>query len=210
MSSIGEITQAAGYQPVNTTGNTSSKKADSSKKSEVKKEDAAAVYEKSSSSDSKKATYSINKMSEQDRAALVSQLKADQESRQNQLMDLVHKMMTGQGKAYSLATGDDSIWKFLSSGDFTVDAATKAQAQEDISENGYWGVDQVSQRLFDFASALAGDDVEKMEKMQAAMEKGYKMAVGAWGKDLPEISEKTMAAANKLFEDYYASKKEAE
>jgi hypothetical protein len=87
-----------------------------------------------------------------------------------------------------------------------VDAATKAQAQEDISEDGYWGVKQTSQRLFDFASALAGDDVEKMKKMQAAMEKGYKLATKSWGKDLPSISSDTINAANKLFEDYYKSK----
>lgn len=39
---------------------------------------------------------------------------------------------------------------FLASGNFTVDAATKAQAQADIAEDGYWGVSQTSQRLFDF------------------------------------------------------------
>ena len=50
------------------------------------------------------------------------------------------------------------------------------------SEDGYWGVKQTSQRLFDFASALAGDDVDKMKEMQAAMEKGYKMATKAWGR----------------------------
>ena len=94
----------------------------------------------------------------------------------------------------------------LASGNFTVDANTRAQAQKDIAEDGYWGVTQTSQRLFDFASALAGDDVDKMKEMQKAMEKGFKKATGAWGKDLPEISSKTLDAANKLFEDYYKSK----
>lgn len=190
---------------------TYAQKVDTSKKSSTSgkevKEEAAAVYEKSDKKAESKPSYSINKMSESDRAALVKQLKADQANRESQLVDIVNKMISGQGKAYSLATGDDSIWKFLASGDFTVDAATKAQAQEDISEDGYWGIKQTSQRLFDFASALAGDDPEKMEKMQAAMEKGFKLATGAWGKDLPDISKDTLAAANKLFEDYYASKK---
>ena len=45
-----------------------------------------------------------------------------------------------------------------------------------------------------------------MKEMQKAMEKGFKKATGAWGKDLPEISSKTLDAANKLFEDYYKSK----
>ena len=45
-----------------------------------------------------------------------------------------------------------------------------------------------------------------MKEMQAAMEKGFKQATKAWGKDLPGISQDTLSAANKLFEDYYASK----
>ena len=167
--------------------------------------DTGVVYEKSEAK--KPATYSINKMSEEDRAALVQQLKEDQETRKSQFMSLVQKMMTGQAEAY--AKTDDGIWKFLASGNFTVDAATKAQAQQDISEDGYWGIKQTSQRLFDFASALAGDDEDKMREMQAAMEKGFKQATGAWGKDLPEICSNTLSAANKLFEDYYASKQTA-
>lgn len=172
-------------------------------------EDKAAVYEKSGAEGSvKKAAYSINKMSEADRAALVDQLKADQEARQQNLVSLVTKMMNKQAKTSAIANDDsDSIWRFLAEGNFTVDPETKAQAQEDISENGYWGVSQTSQRLFDFASALAGDDVEKMKKMQAAMEKGFKEATKSWGKDLPDICKDTLNAANKLFDDYYAAKK---
>ena len=88
----------------------------------------------------------------------------------------------------------------------TVDAETKAKAQEDISEDGYYGVKQTSQRLFDFACALAGDDVDKMKEMQAAIEKGYKKAEKTWGKELPEICQQTLDATNKMFDDYYASK----
>lgn len=45
-----------------------------------------------------------------------------------------------------------------------------------------------------------------MQKMQEAMEKGFKQATAAWGKSLPSISQQTMDAANKLFDDYYKSK----
>jgi len=164
------------------------------------------VYEKSSDETAKKATYSINKMSAEDRNALVKQLQDEQAAIQQNFVNMVTKMFTDQGKSFAQATDSDSIWKMLASGDFTVDAATKAQAQEDISEDGYWGIKQTSQRLFDFASALAGDDVEKMKEMQSAMEKGFKEATGTWGKDLPELSQNTFTAANKLFEDYYSSK----
>ena len=166
--------------------------------------ESGAVYEKSVEIPDN-STYSINKKSQTDRDAIVSQLKADLENRQKQLMDIVNKTLNGQSKAYGLASGDD-FWKKVAGGNVKVDAATAAQAKADIGEDGYWGVKQTSQRLFDFASALAGDDVEKMKKMQSAMEKGFKEATKTWGRDLPSISKDTMAAANKLFDDYYASK----
>ena len=45
-------------------------------------------------------------------------------------------MMTKQGQTYGKA---NDIWSFLASGNFTVDPATKLQAQADIAEDGYWG-----------------------------------------------------------------------
>ena len=171
-------------------------------------EAAGAVYEKSEESESKSATYTINKMSAEDRAALVEQLKADQESRKNQLFDLVQQTISGQLSSFGLANSDDedSVWKLFANGISNVDEAAIAQAKEDISEDGYWGVKQTSQRLFDFASALAGDDVDTMKQMQEAMMKGYSQATSTWGTDLPDISQETIDAANQLFEDYYASK----
>lgn len=194
---------------------TSSTTATPKTKTEEKTEDKAAetgvVYEKSEAkSESSKSPYSINKMSEEDRANLVQQLKTDQENRMKQLLDIVQQTLNGQGKTFAIATDDDSIWKLFANGEVTVDEAARKQAQEDISEDGYWGVKQTSQRLFDFASALAGDDVESMKKMQAAMEKGFKEATKAWGKDLPSISKDTLDAANKLFDEYYESKNSVE
>ena len=183
-----------------------SAKADTASKTEEKNE-SGVVYDKSDkSSDTGKATYSVNKMSADDRAALVKQLKADQESRQQQLTSLVQQMMTKQATTY---TNANDMWKFLAKGDFTVDAQTKLQAQKDIAEDGYYGVQQTADRLFDFASALAGDDVDKMKKMQTAMQKGFDQATKAWGQKLPDISQKTMDAANKKFEEYYKSKNSA-
>lgn len=171
---------------------------------------AVAIYVKSAEEPEKKATYSINKMSKEDRAAIVEQLKADQAYRQQQLTDIVSKTLTGQSKSFTLATDSDEFWRMFADGKVTVDAAAKAKAQEDISEDGYWGVKQTSERLFDFASALAGDNVEMMEKMQKAMDKGFGQATKTWGKELPSISKDTYDAANKLFEEYYASKKQVE
>ena len=170
-----------------------------------------AVYEKSDASkegaaSAKEGLYSINRKSAKDRSAIVEQMKADADQRARQMTDLVEKMLGGQGKAYAAANSNESLWQKLSQGNLNVDSATRKKALDDISENGYYGVKQTSQRLFDFASALAGDDVEKMKKMDKAMEKGFSQARKAFGGSLPSISQETMSRAHNLFEEYYRSK----
>lgn len=199
----GVTAQTSTYAAYETAGTAKTAAEQAAAKNTEESTAAAAVYEKSEST-SGKATYSVNKMSSEERAALVDQLKNDQAARQQQMVNIVRKMMGQQATSYANA---NDMWSFLAKGDFTVDAQTKLQAQQDIAEDGYYGIKQTSERLFDFASALAGDDVEKMKKMQEAMQKGFKQATGAWGKELPDICQKTMDAANKKFEDYYESKK---
>lgn len=196
-----------GVNSVNQTYVPSYESTSTSKETEKTQNTAAltgAVYEKSSSDSSKKATYANNKMSAEKRAEIVKQMKADQEQRQSKLMDIVNSMITDQAKKFTQA--DDNFWKTLASGKFTVDAKTKQEAQEAISEDGYYGVEKTAQRIFDFASALAGDDVDKMKDMQAAFEKGFKQATKSWGKDLPSISGQTKDRVNEMFDQYYSSK----
>ena len=162
-------------------------------------DETAVVYEKSSATETAKSA-TANKNAGIDREALIAQMKADTEARMNQLTSIVQEMMTGQGKAFSLATGNDDIWKFLASGEYTVTEAAKLQAQEDISENGYWGVEQTSDRILDFAKALAGGDASKADELLDAFKKGYEQATGAWGKDLPDISKETYKAVEEKFE----------
>ncbi len=172
---------------------------DKKKDEEVKvKSEAAAVYEKAD--DSSKASTVSQKNA--DRTKIIQQMKAEDAKRQQQLFDIVHKMMGKQAKSYGIANSDsdDSIWKFLAKGDFTVDAATKAQAQADIAEDGYWGVSQTSERILDFAKTLAGDDPEKLENMRQAFEKGYAQAEKTWGGKLPDISKQTYDAVMKGFD----------
>ncbi len=153
------------------------------------KEEAAAVYE-GSTKNATKTTY------KQD-TPIIEKLKADSEARTAQLKSLVEKMMMKQGQ--TIGTADD-MWKFLASGKFTVDAATKAQAQRDIAEDGYWGVEQTSDRIIDFAKALTGGDPDLIDKMQEAFEKGFAQATKSWGKELPDISQRTYDAVMEKFQ----------
>lgn len=137
------------------------------------------------------AVYDKSSLSEDDRKTIAAQLKADQEKRQSQLTSLVQSMISKQTNTFGAA---NNIWQFLSKGNFTVDAATKKKAQEDISEDGYWGVKQTSDRIVSFATALAGNDSEALEKMRDAFLKGYKQAEKTWGGKLPDISQRTYDA----------------
>lgn len=145
---------------------------------------------------------SVNKMSAEDRAALVKSLKADLDNQMNRFINMMTSTFTKQGFTAKTAE-DDSFWKMFSSGNLTVDLETKQAAQEAISEDGYWGVKQTSERIFKMAQALAGDDPEKMKQMQAAVAKGYEAAGKAWGSDLPEIAGKTLDAVNTMFDNYF-------
>ena len=156
------------------------------------------IYEKSSDTDTKKTTYSATK-NKVDHAAIVAQMKADTEARTNQLQLLVKEMMQKQGKTYGTA---NDIWSFLASGDYTVTEAAKTKAQEEISEDGYWGVNQTSDRIVSFAIALSGNDTSKAELLVDAFKKGYSQATKYWGKDLPDISSKTYDAVIEKFDKW--------
>lgn len=180
----------------------SAKSSSSSSSEAASKENAApaAVYEKSDEAQ-KKAQAEASKKVKGPNTDVINQIKAANAQREQSFADMINKMFGQQAKTAGIAGIADDIWKRLASGDFTVDAATKKQAQEDISEDGYWGVKQTSSRILDFAVALAGNDPDKLEKMKSAFEKGYKQAEKTWGGKLPEISQKTYDAVLKGFEE---------
>ena len=202
MESTMNVNGITGYSTVNTGYETKAKTTE--KAEEVKtdsKVESGAVYEPS-----KQDTAATTKKVYKQDTALVNKLKADAEARTAQLRSLVEKIMLGQGNA--IGTADD-IWSFLRTGNFTVDAATKAQAQADIAEDGYWGVTQTSDRIVDFAKALCGGDPDKIEEMREAFEKGFKQAQETWGGELPEISQKTYDAVMEKFDAWAAENGES-
>ncbi|MBR5377416.1 MAG: hypothetical protein IK139_09060 [Lachnospiraceae bacterium] len=169
-------------------------------KEEVKETAAAkegVVYEPSKDAENKTdGIYS-------DRTQIIAKMKADAARQTENLRSIVEKLMLGQSKAYTIATDDDeNMWRFLASGQFEVDAETKAQAQADIAEDGYWGVEQTSDRILDFAKALAGNDSGKAQELLDAFKKGYEQAEKTWGGKLPDISKRTYEAVEKKFNDW--------
>ncbi|MBD5474721.1 MAG: hypothetical protein HDR17_01865 [Lachnospiraceae bacterium] len=192
--SVNGVTGAANtydvYQANQAAAKTAEEKTSEAKASEEKK-NIGVVYEASKDADTKTAkTYTQN-------TSLVNKMKADAEAHTQQLQNIVQQLMSKQGETYNTANG---IWSVLASGKFTVDAATKAQAEKDIAEDGYWGVEQTSDRIIDFATALTGGDPSKIEEMREAFKKGYKQAEKTWGGQLPDISQRTYDAVMEKFD----------
>lgn len=185
-------TQAAAAYGYNSTSAAKEKTSAEEAKTTTTAEDTGVIYEHSTAAktSSTKKTYTPD-------TNLVNKLKADAENRASQLRSLVEQMMGKQANTYGNA---NDIWSFLRSGNFTVDPATKAQAQADIAEDGYWGVNQTSDRIIQFANALTGGDPDKIESMREAFKKGYAQAEKTWGGSLPEISQKTYDAVMEKFD----------
>ena len=75
-------------------------------------------------------------------------------------------------------------------------ATNPEDAAKAVSDEGEWGVDAVATRIFDLASAIAGNDPDKLEKMRAAVEEGFNQAGITWSNatglnSMPDITEKT-------------------
>ena len=189
--SVNGITSAAqAYDTKNTTKTKTGEQASETKLKDT--EEAAAVYEKSETETPKKKIYQRD-------SHTVDKLLAEAEKRAQSLRDLVQKMLLKQGETYTEAT---DIYGLLREGKLNVDPETKAQAQKDVSEDGYWGVNKTSDRLVSFAKALSGSDPSKADEMIEAVKKGFEEATKSWGGDLPEISKRTLDSAIKKLESW--------
>lgn len=174
---------------------TAEKTAAANAEDKTKKEEEAVVFEKSE----EKNKVSTNKIYNKD--AVVAKLKADQQSRLDSLQSLVSKLLNKQGSTFDLANGKCLAAQFREAAK-NADPDTIKAAQESIGEDGYWGVNQTSDRLVSMAIALSGGDTTKADEMMAAIEKGYKQATNAWGEKLPQICQDTMEATRQKMNDW--------
>ena len=65
------------------------------------------------------------------------------------------------------------------------------EATDLVSENGFFGITQTSDRVSNFVFSFAGDDLEKLQKGRDGIVKGFEEANKMFGGNLPEISYKT-------------------
>ena len=181
-----KASQSSTYSVSEVSGKTAAEEA--SAKETAPKETEAASFEadggRTYSSSATRKTYTMD-------TETVERLKSENEQR---MANLVKQMLNQQ-------IDRSNMWERLRTGNFTADEATIKQAQADIADDGYWGVEQTSDRLVQYATALTGGDPEKLDTMIAAFEKGYAAAEKAWGGTLPGIAQRTREATLKKFQD---------
>ncbi len=135
-----------------------------------------------------------------DHAAVIKKLKADADARTQQMRSLVEKLLMKQTGTFKGILSDEDMIAALKDKNFKVDSETAAQAQKEIADDGYWGYEETSSRMVEFAISISGDNKDMADKLMDAIKQGFNQANKMWGGSetkmaLPELSKKTLDRA---------------
>jgi len=115
-----------------------------------------------------------------------------------------------QGQAFwATAAGNGSSSIDLSN--FEVSDETRAKAQELTGEDGYFGVKKTTDRIMEFAKALAGDGASEstINNLRKGVQAGFDAVAKMYGgfDKLPQLSKDTYDSVMKQFDDWTAGTK---
>jgi len=132
-------------------------------------------------------------------------------SETNHVADSVRKLVASAiGKDDASGQG---FWA-VRAGGIKLSEADRAQAQELISEDGFFGVKQTTARIMDFAKALVGEGAseKQIDSMRAAVQKGFDEVAKLFGgfDKLPDVTKQTYESIMKAFDDWKAGGEPAE
>lgn len=135
-----------------------------------------------------------------DHAAIIKKMKAEAEARTQQMRSLVEKLLMKQTGTFKGILSDEDMIAALKDKDFKVDPETAEKAKKEIADDGYWGFEETSTRMVEFAISISGDNTEMADKLMDAIKKGFDQANKMWGGNenkmaLPELSKKTLDRA---------------
>ena len=126
------------------------------------------------------------------------QMNASDTSRYGMLQNLVANLLKEQGIDTKIATGN---------GEIDIAAITPEEAQKLVADDGYFGVQQTSDRIFQFAVGIAGGDPSRIEAIKEGIDKGFAEAKKAFGDWLPDISYQTYDAVMSKLDSWVAEPK---
>ncbi|WP_277640927.1 hydrogenase-4 component G [Wolinella succinogenes] len=87
-----------------------------------------------------------------------------------------------------------------------INELSQEEAKELISEEGYFGIKQTSERLAEFVIQGSGGDLDLLQKGREGIVRGYEQAEKLWGDKLPDISQQTLAKALEKIDKVIAEK----
>ncbi len=112
-------------------------------------------------------------------------VEVDETEGYRKLQDLVTNLLKEQGIATTVDTGG---------GEIDLTDLTPDEAQELVADDGYFGVEKTSDRIVEFAKAVAGEDPSRIDAIREGIEQGFEEARKAFGGWLPDISHETYDA----------------
>ena len=109
------------------------------------------------------------------------------------LRGLVLNIFKTQGLETTISTDNSEI---------DLNTLTQTDAQELVADDGYFGVEKTSDRIFNFAIGIAGGDPTRIDAIREGVEKGFQDAYDAFGGWLPDISYNTYDAVMAKLDDW--------
>lgn len=109
------------------------------------------------------------------------------------LRGLVMNILKEQGVDSQIATD---------SGTIDLNTLSQEDAQALIAEDGFFGVDQTSERIVNLAIGIAGGDVTRLDAIKEGVDKGFQEALDAFGGWLPDLSHQTYDMVMKKLDDW--------
>jgi len=136
--------------------------------------------------------------------ATIQKMMQESNEKVDSFRQLLERIFNKQGMTFNEAIGRlrESLGGDGTTFKVEIDEETRRKAEEDISEDGYWGVNQTSGRIMDFAKALSGGDPSKIELLRGAVQKAFDKAEKQWGEKLPEVSQKTYTEVMRRFDEW--------
>jgi hypothetical protein len=127
-------------------------------------------------------------------------LNSAENSKYSMLQSLVANLLKEQGVDTKIAMGDSEI---------DISSLTQEDAQELVADDGYFGVEQTSDRIFQFAIGIAGGDPSRIDAIKEGVDKGFQEALKAFGGELPDISYDTYDAVMEKLDNWVTESRDA-
>lgn len=114
------------------------------------------------------------------------------------LRGLVMNMLKEQGLSLNIPTGNTEPGME----EINLEEITPQEAEQLIADDGYFGVEQTSDRIVEFAKGIAGGDPARIDAIKAGIDKGFNEAKQAFGDWLPDISYSTYDRVMEKLDDW--------